>query len=183
MSCTCTWYMMVFGYVTLISNSHLTLQCYLSLSILRSISTVLFSNNNNNNTKHVFIVLDTSLTDKECHAVVDIAFIIDSSGSIGRSNWERLKRFVKALVSKLDVSPSATHIAAVAYSTNPQVEMKFSGIQDTDQVNALLDRMYWQRGFTYTDKALQLADSELFQTTYGMRIREPKVSKLVTDNL
>ena len=121
-------------------------------------------------------------TDKECSTLVDIAFVIDSSGSIGRSNWERMKRFIKSLVSKLDVSPSATHIAAVAYSTNPEVVMRFNGFQGTDQVNQLIDRMRWQRGFTYTDKALLLANSSLFQTSTGMRLSALKVSRAV-DNV
>jgi len=86
-----------------------------------------------------------------------------------------MKRFLKALVSKLDVSPSATHVAAVAYSNNPVVVMRFTGAQDTNQVNRLFDGMLWQRGFTYTDKALQLADRDLFQTSNGMR---PNVAKV-----
>lgn len=114
-------------------------------------------------------------TDKDCSPLLDIAFIIDSSGSIGRTNWERMKRFLKALVSKLDVSPSATHVAAVAYSNNPVVVMGFTGAQDTNEVNRLFDGMPWQRGFTYTDKALQLADRDLFQTSNGMR---PNVAKV-----
>ena len=108
---------------------------------------------------------------------MDIAFVIDSSGSIGRSNWERIKRFVKSLVSKLDVRPTATHVAAVSYSTNPVVVLRFNGFQGTNQVNQLLDRMPWQRGFTYTDKALLLADSNLFQRSTGMRLRVPRVSR------
>jgi len=117
------------------------------------------------------------LPDKECRAVMDIAFIIDSSGSIGRTNWERMKRFLKALVSRLDVSPSATHVAAIAYSNNPEVVMRFNGIQGTNQVNQLLDRMRYQRGFTYIDKALLLADNDLFQSSTGMRSNVPKVSR------
>ena len=128
---------------------------------------------------HCFVFL---LTDKECSTVVDIAFVIDSSGSIGRSNWERMKRFIKSLVSKLDVSPSATHVAAVAYSTNPEVVMRFNDFQGTDQVNLLIDRMRWQRGFTYTDKALILANSNLFQTSTGMRFSVLKVGRVV-DNV
>lgn len=108
---------------------------------------------------------------------MDIAFVIDSSGSIGGSNWKRMKRFLKALVSKLDVSASATHIAAVAYSSNPEVVMRFSNFQGTDQVNRLFDEMRWQRGLTYTDKALLLADKDLFQTSNGMRSDVPKVGQ------
>ena len=86
-----------------------------------------------------------------------------------------MKRFLKALISRLDVSPSATHVAAIAYSTNPVVVMRFTGAQDTNEVNRLFDAMVWQRGVTYTDKALQLADRDLFQITNGMR---PNVAKV-----
>ena len=92
-----------------------------------------------------------------------------------------MKRFLKALVSRLDVSPSATHIAAIAYSTSPEVVMRFNGIQGTNQVNQLLDRMRYQRGFTYIDKALLLADSDLFQSSSGMRSNVPKVSSLLSE--
>ena len=106
---------------------------------------------------------------------MDIAFIIDSSGSIRRRNWERMKRFLKAIVSKLDVSNSATQVAAIAYSNNSKVEIRFNDFQATDVINGKIDQMNWQRGFTYTDKALLLADSDLFQTSNGMRPGVPKV--------
>ena len=106
---------------------------------------------------------------------MDIAFIIDSSGSIGRRNWVRVKRFVKALVSKLYVSNAAARVAAIAYSTDPEVVMRFNENQGTDEVNRGLDGMRHQRGYTYTDKALELADRELFQVSNGMRLRVPKV--------
>ena len=110
---------------------------------------------------------------------MDIAFIIDSSGSIGRKNWERVKRFVKALVSKLDVSNSTTRVAAISYSTNPEVVMRFNDYQGTDEINRGFDGMRYQRGYTYTDKALQLADQDLFQTWNGMRKSVPKVKVLI----
>ena len=53
--------------------------------------------------------------------------------------------------------------------------MQFNDYQDTDEVNRGIDAMRYQRGYTYTDKALQLADSDLFQTSNGMRSSVPKV--------
>ena len=119
------------------------------------------------------------LTEKECKPIADIAFVIDSSGSIGRSNWGRMKRFLKSIVSKLDVSPSSTHISAIAYSNNPELIYRFNSRQETDDVNKAFDGMRWQRGFTYTDKALLLAHSDLFQTGNGMRQGVSKVSNSV----
>ena len=115
--------------------------------------------------------------EKECTPIADIGFVIDSSGSIGRSNWARMKRFLKSLVSKLDVSPSYTHVSAVAYSNNPEVVYRFNNRQATDDVNNAFDGMRWQRGFTYTDKALLLADDDLYKPSNGMR---PNVAKVRT---
>ena len=89
-----------------------------------------------------------------------------------------MKRFLKAIVSKLDVSSAATHISAIAYSNNPVVVYRFNSRQETDDVNKAFDGMRWQRGFTYTDKALLLADNELFQTGNGMRQGVAKVNSL-----
>ena len=86
-----------------------------------------------------------------------------------------MKRFLKAMISKLDVSPSYTHISAVAYSNNPEVVYQFNDQQGTDEINSAFDGMRWQRGFTYTDKALLLADSDLFQVANGMRQNVGKV--------
>ena len=86
-----------------------------------------------------------------------------------------MKQFLKAVVSKLDISPSATRIAVIAYSTDPEVVMIFSNRQSTEDVNRAFDSMRWQRGFTFTDRALKLADSDLFQTANGMRPSVPKV--------
>ena len=116
-------------------------------------------------------------SDNDCATVVDIAFIIDSSGSISRRNWERVKRFVKAATSKLDVSSSGTRVAAIAYSTDPEVVMRFNDYQGTDELNRGFDGMRHQRGYTYTDKALELADRDVFQISNGMRFNVPKVSK------
>lgn len=115
-------------------------------------------------------------SDKVCSDVMDIAFLIDSSGSVGRTNWVRMKRFVKSVISSLDVSSSTTRIAAIAYSTNPKTVWKFIDFQGTDMLNRALDQMVWQRGYTYIDKAILLADRSLFQTSNGMRLKVPKVS-------
>ncbi|KAJ7381074.1 structural constituent of cuticle [Desmophyllum pertusum] len=52
-----------------------------------------------------------------CKAVADVAFIVDSSGSIGRRNWVKMLQFLKDMVKAFNVGPDKTHIAVVAYST------------------------------------------------------------------
>ena len=101
--------------------------------------------------------------------------IVDSSGSIGRRNWAKLKRFLLSLTSSLDVGPGKTHVSSIAYSSDPKVELRFTDRQDKGNVNSELEGMEWQMGYTFIDKALQLADEKLFTTPSGMRPNSVKV--------
>ena len=115
----------------------------------------------------------------ECKPIVDLAIIVDSSGSISRRNWILMKDFLKQLADEFDISPSGTHVAAVAYSTNPKVVFKFNTLQgsqlNADEVKKLLDSIPHQRGLTYIDRALLFADSVIFTVDNGMR---PQVTKV-----
>lgn len=111
---------------------------------------------------------------------MDLGFIIDSSGSIGRSNWAKLKTFVKDIVGQFEVAPDKTHIAAIAFSTKAKEVLRFNTLRgsdiNADEVNNLIDGMKWQRGFTRIDLALLLADNSMFTADAGMRIGVRKVS-------
>ena len=121
-------------------------------------------------------------TEFGCKAVADIAFIVDSSGSIGRRNWMRMLQFLKDMVKAFNVGPDKTHIAVVAYSTNAVLEFRFdrlTGSAITEEgYYGLIDRIRFQRGYTFIDKALSLAYDEIFTTASGMRPEVQQVRKL-----
>ena len=104
---------------------------------------------------------------------MDLAFIIDSSGSISRKNWIRLKEFLRNIVSEFDIGQDAAHIAIIAYSTSPKVELKFNDFRGnrltSEAVIRKLESMQHQRGVTYIDKALRKAEREIFTEANGMR--------------
>ena len=114
-----------------------------------------------------------------CNIVADVAFIVDSSGSIGRRNWAKMLEFIKEMVKAFNVGADKTHIAVVAYSTNAEVAFKFdalTGPSVTEEgYGRLIDRIRFQRGFTFIDKALRLANKEVFTTAAGMRPELPQV--------
>ena len=112
--------------------------------------------------------------------MVDLAFIVDSSGSISRRNWVRMKAFIKAITSQFDIGPDTGHVAIISYSTRAKIELKFNKLRGseltTDNVNAYVDKMSHQRGFTYIDRALRLAERQVFTVAAGMR---PNVAKVI----
>ena len=106
---------------------------------------------------------------------------MDSSGSIGRRNWFKMLQFLKDMVKAFNVGPDKTHIAIVAYSTRAVLEFKFDRLKGSQITEAgyksLIDRIGFQRGFTFIDKALILADQKVFQRSAGMRPEVPQVWK------
>ena len=92
-----------------------------------------------------------------------------------------MKQFLKDMVKAFNVGPDKTHIAIVAYSTRAVLEFKFDrlkGSQVTEAgYNNLIDRIPFQRGFTFIDKALILADEQIFKRSAGMRPELPQVRR------
>ena len=119
--------------------------------------------------------------DSACKATADVAFIVDSSGSIGRRRWPLMLGFLKNIISAFNVGPDGTHVAVIAYSNNAKLEIAFdsvSGAQITaKEYGKRIDKIAFQRGFTYIDKGLKMADEQVFVTSAGMRPNLPQVFK------
>ena len=114
--------------------------------------------------------------------MADVAFIVDSSGSIGRRNWLKMLQFLKDMVKAFNVGPDKTHIAVLAYSTRAIVEFRLNRLTGSAIIEegyyGLIDRIRFQRGYTFIDKALLLADREIFTTEAGMRPQLPQVCRV-----
>ena len=113
----------------------------------------------------------------DCDLKVDIGFIVDSSGSISRRNFARLKAFLQAIIQKFEIGPEAARVAIIAYSSRVQVVLKFNDPANLnkDEVNNKIARIPHQRGLTFIDKALFTAEREVFTKEGGIRTNVPQV--------
>lgn len=93
----------------------------------------------------------------------------------------KMLQFLKDMVKAFNVGPDKTHIAIIAYSSRAVLEFKFNRLKGSEITeagyNRLIDRIFFQRGFTFIDKALNLANEQVFQTSAGMREELPQVRK------
>lgn len=82
-------------------------------------------------------------------------------------------KIVKEIVAALEISPQGSHVAVVSYSSRAYVDLKFNTFTGSDlnhnEINNAIDSVTHQRGYTYIDKALNLANTEVFTTAGGMR--------------
>ena len=115
-----------------------------------------------------------------CPVPIDFAMIVDASGSISRRNFKRLLEFVEDMLDGFDISEEGTHIAVIEYSTSASVQIRFNdfsgGFLNAANLKRKIRRIPHTRGYTYIDKALQLANTDVFSVKDGMRPNVTKVS-------
>ena len=113
---------------------------------------------------------------------LDFALIVDTSGSISKRNFRKLLEFIQEMVDGFDISEDGTHIAIVEYSTDPSVQLKFNDFSGSALNAANLKRKVLgiphSRGKTYIDKALAMANRDVFSAAGGMRPDVLKVGKI-----
>lgn len=101
---------------------------------------------------------------KGCDAPVDVAFVMDSSGSI-RNDYQKEKDIVKAVArSLLGASGGDSRAGIVLYSENAYVKATFEQYNSLDDFHNTIDKLPLLNRGTRIDRALQKAKKELFST-------------------
>ncbi|XP_078377848.1 cuticlin-6-like [Oculina patagonica] len=112
---------------------------------------------------------------------VDVAFIIDSSGSIGATNYQYQKNFVKAVAKSFGVAPGKSRAAMVLFGTSAAVQARFGQYTTMEEFGRAVDALpYDESGSTRIDKALDVAATEIFPEA---RADVPKIAVLITDGV
>ena len=109
---------------------------------------------------------------------MDIAFIIDSLGRIGRSNYLKQKNFVKEVAKSFGLAPDHSQAAMVLFSTSASVQARLGQYATTEEFAKAVDALPYERGFTQIDRALELAATDIFPEA---RAGVPKLALLITD--
>ena len=87
--------------------------------------------------------------------------VVDESGSIGRTNFEKIKTFVADIISRFSVAPFGAHFAAVKYSGRPREVFSLTKYTNAAQLQTAVRNMNYIGGSTYTGKALQLVQQNV----------------------
>jgi len=90
--------------------------------------------------------------------VMDLYFVLDSSTSIYRPDYERVLDFVKDVVSRLHVSPQYTRVGMVTFSNNynrPPISLSQSNTKRDVLNSVTLQNLPYRTGITNTHLALR----------------------------
>ncbi|XP_076986208.1 collagen alpha-5(VI) chain [Tamandua tetradactyla] len=126
-------------------------------------------------------VVHSICTEKGCEDVkADIMFLVDSSGSIGTENFEKIKNFMKNLLARIQIGPDETRIGVVQFSTDPREEFQLNTYLTLKDISDAIERMPFMSQKTNTGQALAFV-AQYFTFPRGARPGVKKFLILITD--
>lgn len=114
---------------------------------------------------------------------MDIAFLLDSSGSITPTEFQQAKDFIELMANSFLKNKVGSRVGLIQYSIVPTINARFSDGLTSDQFRSVLDKVVHKGGYTRLDRALLLAGEKLFSDEEGMRKDIPKVLVVITDGI
>ena len=117
----------------------------------------------------------------KCEDPVDVAFLVDASGSVGVPNYVKERNFVKKIAKSFGGPESGSKMAVITYSEDAQVDIAFGQYKTTAELDQAVENLPYTRGRTRIDKALQLAARELFAPGKGSTDNVAKILIVLTD--
>nr|XP_060496881.1 collagen alpha-6(VI) chain [Panthera onca] len=114
--------------------------------------------------------------------VLDVVFVIDSSGSIDYDEYNIMKDFMIDLVKKADVGKNQVRFGALKYADDPEVLFYLDNLSTKWEVISVLQNDQPMGGNTYTAEALGFSD-HMFTEARGSRLHKgvPQVLIVITD--
>jgi len=117
----------------------------------------------------------------ECRMAMDFGIIVDTSSSVGKRNVFLIRGMLITLIGDFEISRKETRVGLISYSTRPRLQFPFNRYFNSRQMANHIQHMYLRGGGTRTDRALQMAESKLFNRRLGYRRKIPNVLMVITD--
>ena len=115
-----------------------------------------------------------------CKEQADIAFLLDSSGSLA-DDYSKEKGFLKALAASFGVSEDGARAGVITFSYYVEHSIKLNDHFNLDDFNQAVDKIPLMGHTTRIDKALRLTQKEMFTAANGGREGVNKIVIVLTD--
>ena len=117
----------------------------------------------------------------ECDGKLDIAFLLDSSGSIRHEKYPEVLQFVADIAEQLEVREGRTNIGVIVYSDMAFLDIKLSDYLNKEDLIWAIKLLPYRPGRTSTAAAIELLTNQFFTSANGERFDAPNIVVLITD--
>ena len=111
----------------------------------------------------------------------DIVFLLDSSVSVGTTNFEKQKNFVADFAGTFDIAPNAVRVGVVTFASVANNEFNLNSFQSRDKTINGINNIGYIFGGTRTDLALKYAAENSFTVASGDRPDVTNILIVITD--
>lgn len=118
-----------------------------------------------------------------CPARADVAFLLDSSGSVGRENFNKLLTFTTRIIDELNIDRNGTSVAMVTYNTVARVWFHLHEFKRKDELINTIMGIRYHYGDTNTAQGLWLLRDSVFKLPQGDRQEAQNIAILLTDGV
>lgn len=115
--------------------------------------------------------------------MADIVFLVDGSSSIGISNFQEIRQFLRSMVSGLDIGPDKVRVGLAQFSDETTQEILLKEHMDKKSLLASVDIFPYRTGGTETGKAIDFLLNNYYTEEAGSRVnqRVPQIAVVITD--
>ena len=116
---------------------------------------------------------------------MDLVWILDQSGSVGRSNHRLALQFISNVHNFFEIGLERTRVGMVTYSTRSRIAFDLDDLTTRTSLQRVVSRISYPGGYTRTAQALRDTRT-LFNESIGWGVRPssegiPRVAVLITD--
>ncbi|EMP38900.1 Collagen alpha-1(XXII) chain [Chelonia mydas] len=131
------------------------------------------------------LLAESSIAPAGCKNVhYDLVFILDTSSSVGKEDFEKVRQWVSNLVETFEIGLDKTRVGVVRYSDRPATEFDLGRYQTREAIKEAARNIKYYGGNTNTGDALRYINTYSFSKEAGGRPSDPtsqKVAILLTD--
>ena len=108
-------------------------------------------------------------------------FVIDSSGSIGSSNFQLIREFIANITTELIHNSPRSRVGVILFASSAYIKFDLRTYASLNALLTAINNLPYSRGGTDTDEALSLLLSTAQSGALGLRNSSSKVAIVITD--
>ena len=114
-------------------------------------------------------------------AKADIVFILDSSGSMSKTEFGQIKRFVTDFLSDADIDSGSVRVGVNVFSEKSHIKFHLNEYTSKTDLLTAVENIKYIRGGTNTADAFKRTRTEMFTLNNGDRPNVDNIVILLTD--
>ena len=107
--------------------------------------------------------------------------MVDESGSIGVGNFDRVKSFLRQLVSRLDIDSGNTRVGLVTFSSSVGTVFNLTDHSSVASLQSAITSLAYTGGGTNTARALAYVRTTMLTSAAGDRSNVTNIVAILTD--